>query len=217
MKLILTSILTVLMGVAALAQLSQDYTAVMEEQKNVLKTAVTENDFGQVAANFERIADTAKGQWHPLYYAALSYINRSFVEKEYEKKDADLDKAQKLIDIALEIYPEESELWVLQGLLYQGKLQVDPMKRGKEYSGKAGEALRKAKEFNPENPRIYYLLGMNVLHTPKMFGGGPEAACPLFAQAAERFGKEVPANVLSPAWGAEENDMQIAGNCPKTK
>lgn len=217
MKQILTSVLAVLFGIAAFAQERQDYTVAMVQQKNALKTAVTENDFQQLADNFERLAGTAPDQWHPLYYAALSSINLSFVRKINEQKDSDLDKAQKLVDQALESYPEESELWVLQGLIYQGRIQIDPMKRGKDYSVKAGQALRKAKELNPENPRAYYLLGLNVLHTPKAFGGGPEAACTQFKQAAERFKKEVPENVLSPSWGAEENEKQIAEHCKETK
>jgi len=50
----------------------------------------------------------------------------SFVGKVNEKKDTNLDNAQRFIEKALEIYPEESELWVLQGLIYQGRIQIDP-------------------------------------------------------------------------------------------
>jgi tetratricopeptide (TPR) repeat protein len=216
MKQSIISILFFLITGVAFPQ-DKDYMMTMVNQKNALKTAVSEKDFQDLADNFERIAETEIDKWHPLYYVALCYINLSFVGKEMGKKDTDLDKAQKFIDKALEIYPEESELWVLQGLLYQGRIQIDPMKRGKDFSIKANQALKKAKEFNPENPRAYYLSGLNILHTPKAIGGGSEAACPLFKQANEKFSKYLPENLLSPSWGAEENDKKYNENCPKSK
>lgn len=217
MKHGIISILIVLIASLAFPQHEEDYMMVMVKQKKAFKMAVTEKDFQDLADNFERIANTEIDKWHPLYYAAFCYLNMSFVGKEIEKKDRDLDNAQKFIDKGLEIYPEESELWVLQGLLYQGRIQIDPVKRGKEFSTKANQALKKAKEFNPENPRAYYLLGLNVLHTPKAIGGGAEAACPFFKQANEKFSKYIPENVLSPTWGGEENDKKYNENCIKSK
>jgi tetratricopeptide (TPR) repeat protein len=211
------SILFILLAAFAFPQDNDDYMTVMVKQKKAFRMAVTEKDFQDLANSFERIANYNIDQWHPLYYAAFSYINMSFVSKVNENKDADLDKSQTFIDKGLEIYPEESELWVLQGLLYQGRIQIDPIKRGKEFSTKAAQALKKAKEFNPENPRAYYLLGLNVLHTPKAIGGGTEAACPIFKQANEKFIKYVPEHVLSPTWGGEENDKLYNENCLKSK
>ena len=124
-----------------------------------------------------------------------------------------LDQAQPFIDKALEIYPDESELHVLQGMLYQARIKVDPAGRGMQYSMKATEELNQAKSYNPDNPSAYYLLGMNVLHTPESFGGGAGAACPLFRKADELFRSYVPENVLSPTWGPERNLELLRQNC----
>jgi len=214
-KFLIASLL-IFQSLLAIAQDGNDYIQVMVKQKKAIKMAATEKDFQDLADNFERISTTATDKWHPLYYAAFCCINKSFVAKEPEVKDSSLDQAQKFIDKALEIYPEESELWVLQGLLYQGRIQIDPMKRGREFSQKANQALNKAKAFNPENPRVYYLLGLNTMHTPKAFGGGPETACPLFKTANEKFTKHIPDHVLSPGWGGEECDKQYSSNCPES-
>jgi len=104
-------------------------------------------------------------------------------------------------------------LHVLQGMLYQARIKIDPAGRGMTYSMKANEELNKAKEYNPDNPRAYYLLGMNVLHTPESFGGGPEAACPLFKKADEKFRTYIPQNVLSPTWGPERNLSFMKESC----
>jgi tetratricopeptide (TPR) repeat protein len=197
------------------AQDESSYMMIMVKHKKSFKMARSAQDFQDLANNFERIANAESDQWHPLYYAALCYINMSFVSDQNEQKDAFLDKAQAFIDKALLIYPDESELFVLQALLYQGKIQIDPAGRGMTYSAKADEQLSIAKKINPENPRIYYLMGLNVLHTPESFGGGPTAACPLFQTAIEKFKNHLPENVLSPTWGGERNQMLYTQYCSK--
>jgi len=47
---------------------------------------------------------------------------------------------------------------------------------------------------------------------PKMFGGGKEAAKPLFQKANEKFLSFKPADVLSPNWGKEQNE-QLLKSC----
>lgn len=195
------------------AQDESSYMMIMVKHKKSFKMARTEQDFQNLANSFERIANAETDQWHPLYYSALCYINMSFVNEDNEQKDAYLDKAQTFIDKALEIYPDESEILVLQALLYQGKIQIDPAGRGMTYSAKANEQLNAARELNPDNPRAYYLLGLNVLHTPAAFGGGPDAACPLFKTAVEKFNSAVPENVLAPTWGGERNQSLYSQNC----
>ncbi len=216
MRQSLISILMLIISLSAYAQES-DYMKAMVAQKNAFTISETLQDFQNLADNFERISNTTTDQWYPLYYAALSCINMSFVEKDNVKKDTNLDDAQKFIDKALEIFPEESEIWVLQGLLYQGRIQIDPMKRGKDFSANAGKALNKSKELDPENPRTYYLLGLNILHTPKFFGGGSDAACPKFSEAKEKFAAFVPGHILAPEWGGKENDKLYNDNCVKSK
>jgi len=213
MKKTITIILILLISVSAFSQNNQDYMMVMVKQKKSFRMARTIEDFQGLADNFERVANANTDQWHPLYYGAFCYINMSFIEKVGEKKDGHLDKAQELVNKAIEIYPEESELFVLQGLLYQGRLQIDPATRGREYSTKATNAFNKAKEFNLDNPRAYYLLGMNILHTPKSMGGGAATACPIIEKAKEKFKEDVPDHVLSPTWGGEENQELYNKNC----
>jgi tetratricopeptide (TPR) repeat protein len=195
------------------AQNNSEYMMVMVKQKKALNMARTEQDFLNLAQNFERIANAETDQWHPLYYAGLCYVNMSLINKTAGPKDNYLDQAQVFIDKALEIYPDESEIYVLQGLLYQGRIQVDPAKRFSEYAKKAEEALMVAKDYNPDNPRIYYLLAMNILHTPKDAGGGKEIACKFFKTASEKFNTYLPQHVLSPTWGGERNHELYSQYC----
>ncbi len=211
-KSILVFVITA-MALFAAAQDQEEYIMAMVKQIKAMKITTTEEAFQDLANNFERIANAETDKWRPLYYTAFCYVNMSFIAKDPAKKDSWLDNAQTYISKALEIYPEESELMVLQGLVYEARIQIDPVNRGQKFSMKATGALNKAKEFNPENPRAYYLLGLNILHTPESFGGGAKAACPILRMASEKFEKDIPQNVLDPTWGAEENQKIVDANC----
>jgi tetratricopeptide (TPR) repeat protein len=175
----------------------------------------TSEDLQGLANNFERIAEGAPGRWEPLYYSAYSYILMCFVSRNLEKTDPWLDKAQALLDKALAMDAKNAELLILQGMLHQARIQVDPMARGMEYSMKAEDAFGQAKAIDAENPRIYYLQGSSLLYTPAAFGGGPEAACPLFEKAIEKYKKFVPANEIAPDWGEAEASELFTANCKK--
>jgi tetratricopeptide (TPR) repeat protein len=137
----------------------------------------------------------------------------SLVTDAGSQKDAYLDEAQTFIDKALEIYPDESELYVLQGLLHQGRIQVAPKERGLVYSQKAAEALNLAKDYNPENPRIYYLMGLNEIFIAQATGGGLDEACGQLKTAVDKFKTSRPQHVLSPTWGGERNQQYYSRYC----
>ena len=187
---------------------AQDYSSymmVMVKQKKALNMAQSEQDYQNLAESFERIANAQTDQWHPLYYAAFCYINMSLRNNDTGQKENYLDNAQAQIEKALEIYPDESELYVLQGLLYQARIPVNVVQRKIEYSIKARDALNVAKEYNPENPRIYYLMALNALQTPEIYDAATETACANLNTAAEQFTGYRPQHVLSPTWGGERS------------
>ena len=195
---------------------AQDYSSymmVMVKQKKALNMAQSELDYQNLASSFERIANAQTDQWHPLYYAAFCYINMSLRNNDPAQKDNYLDNAQAMIEKALEIYPDESELYVLQGLLYQARIQVNVGQRKLEYSVKANDALMVAKDYNPENPRIYYLMALNALQSPEIYDTATETACANLETAKEQFTDYRPQHVLSPTWGGERNAQLKAQYC----
>lgn len=202
-----------LITLVSFSQYNSEYITIMVKQKKALRMSTTVPSLQELANNFERISNAESDKWHPLYYAAFCYVNMSFLSKDATVKDEYLDKAQQFIKKAIEIYPDESELFVLQGLLYHGRMQVDPKTRIQENIVLAGEVLNKAISFNPDNPRAYYMTGLNLLYSPELIGGGAEAACPFFQKAIEKFAEYIPEHVLSPTWGGEENHKRFNKYC----
>ena len=184
----------------------------MKENLKELDKAKTASDFKQVAANFEKIAEDEADKWLPYYYVCFSYVNYVFNDTEAEDIDKVLDKAESFLNKARELSPDNSEIEVMQGWIYQGRIQVDPMGRGATYSQKASGSFGKAQNLNADNPRRYFLTGQNVLYTPEAFGGGKKAACPYFQKAKEKYDSFTPKTEISPDWGKEYNS-KLAADC----
>ena len=158
-----------------------------------------------VAAKFERAATVAPKDWLPRYYQAYALVINVFQSKEDgDAKDKTLDQAEAALAQARALHADESELLTLQAYAYQARLGISPMMRSQKYSELVGEAVAKAQALNPANPRPYLVEANNVNFTPKMFGGGPEAAKPLYEQAQAKFAAFVPAGPLAPNWGQRQ-------------
>lgn len=187
------------------------YDSLMRVTVQELK-ASSPDKMPELAARFERLMLMAPQEWLPVYYAAYCLTVQSFSLQDGDAKDNLLNTAQQLIDKALELQPKESELWVLQALVYQGRIMVNPMSRGMKYSQKVYQSLDSAEKMNADNPRVYYLRGQNLFNTPKMFGGGQEAAKPNLVKAQELFDNQIVKDPLWPEWGKQDN-RQLLSNC----
>ncbi|MFO7659268.1 MAG: hypothetical protein R6W78_19590 [Bacteroidales bacterium] len=205
--------LTIVLTVFAFSLYSQgDYTRAMRDGIDSLNHIKKMEDFQQVANYFERIAGAEPKEWLPEYYAAYCYIVLSFKEQDAAKKATILTKGENLVNSILKINPEESEIYTLQGMLYQAYITLDYQNNAMEYSMKAEASFDKAIELNPENPRTYYLKGINLMYTPEAYGGGMKTACPLITKANKLFEQFTKANVLMPDWGKDYN-AQLLKKC----
>jgi tetratricopeptide (TPR) repeat protein len=188
---------------------NENYEKAMSLSIEKLFQAKSIPDYVFVANEFERISQIEKTEWLPLYYASFAYIMISFQETENSKKDDYLDQAQKYLDLAQTIDPNESELYMLQGFLYPSRINVDPINRGMLYISDLNKSLDKALELNPDNPRVYYLRATMTHHMPEAYGGGAAKALPLYQMAEEKFRIFKPKTAISPAWGKEINDAEL--------
>jgi tetratricopeptide (TPR) repeat protein len=208
MKTLFTISLT-LMLMVSYAQ-TTSYEQAMLNALEKLGQASTISEFTQAANIFERIAQTETSEWLPLYHAAHTWLIMGFIEEDIYKKDPYFDKAQQLLDRALMIAPDESELYTLQAFIYPGKITVDPMSRGPVLVGKMNDALDKAIRLNPENPRSYYLRAVTLVNTPEAFGGGKAVAKPIFETAQQKFDNFKPNSPIWPNWGKEMNEEELS-------
>ncbi|WP_143436438.1 hypothetical protein [Hymenobacter crusticola] len=159
----------------------------------------------EISGKMERAAAVAPADWLPRYYQSYALLINVFQSKEDgEVKDKTLDQAEEALGKARKLGGDESELLVLQAYIYQARLGVAPMMRAMTYPRMVDEAVAKAKTLNPANPRIYLVQANNKYFTPKMFGGGAEAAKPLFEEAKAKYAAFQPKSALAPNWGERQ-------------
>lgn len=164
----------------------------------------------ELANAFDRIAQKETNEWLPLYYSAYSNVSVTFFNQQLttEEKVKIFDKAQQKIDEALKITEKESEIHVLQAMIYQLRISTD-MNNAYQYTMKINEALGRAETLDAKNPRIPYLRGTTFFYTPTEYGGGPSVAKPLLEKAAKLFSSADTSNPLMPSWGAYHNNMVL--------
>ena len=177
-----------------------------------LAQAKQSEEFTALANDFLRIAEKEKTQWLPYYYTALAHLNngrKQLIEKKTDNLDAISDEADKYIALADGLSPNNSEIYILKKMSSHARMMVNPMLRFRSHGKTADEALNKAKELNPNNPRALMLDGQDFYYKPALFGGSKDKAKVLFDKADEQFKAAKPETAISPNWGQAENDYML--------
>ncbi|WP_433832884.1 hypothetical protein [Flavobacterium anhuiense] len=166
----------------------------------------------EASALFERIAAAEKNSYLPNYYIALINATQVFTEKDKTKIDLLLTKAQDALDVELIKDQANSELYVMQALIYTGYVVADPMTNGMKYSGKVMEAYAKAKALDPNNPRAVFGEADYQLGGAKWTGVDTKPLCAQVDKSIELFNTFKPATPYSPKWGLERA-LEIQKTC----
>jgi len=211
MKKIILSFAVVLVSLASMAQ-KPEYFKTMGETLGQFSTCKDVADFQALGNKFQMIADVEKNEWLPLYYQAHCYILMSFLEPtDAAKKDSYLDVAEKSIAKLIEIVPGEAEVYVLQAFYLTGRLVVNPMERGQEYSGLVGQATGKALAIDPTNPRAMLMkIQMDMGSAPYM-GLDPKSFCPQAKELLANWDNFKPKSPIHPNWGKDQVEGIVKG------
>ena len=168
----------------------------------------------EAVATFERIASVEKTNWLPNYYIAFINTIDAFGTKDKEKVNALLTKAQDAIDNATAISPNNSEIMVVQAMLYTAILVQDPMTNGQKYSGLVMEQYAKALAIDPNNPRAVFSKAEFEIGGAKYWGTDTKPMCEAIAKSIELFANFKPESVFHPKWGADRAKEALE-NCKK--
>lgn len=179
------------------------YYAVLRSALHQTHREYRYDTYQNLANTCHRIMAVCEREWLPVYYLAYAYVHMAYMTKDQERKDALLDEAQASADAVEELNPKESEIQLVHALICYGRMEINPMFRATIYFPKAKAALERARELNPENPRIYYLEGETALYKPAFMGGGAKAALPLLEKSLGYFREYLPPHDLYPRWGLE--------------
>jgi hypothetical protein len=195
-------LLTAFTAVVVKAQ-SPQYKDAMAKQVALLDQGSSYNPqtLLEIANVFERIAATEKSQWLPYYYAAYSQVMSAFMQQDKGKMDELADRADANASKADSLNKNSDEVACIKSLVATARISVDPPSRGAQYGPESGMQIQKARQLNPENPRVYLLEGQSLYYTPEQFGGDKAKAKETLKLALEKFAAFKPADEIAPHWG----------------
>jgi hypothetical protein len=180
------------------------YKQVMLSTIGQFDTASAAGTLMTLANTFERIGNAEQGQWQPFYYASLCYVVMAYNAEDKSKIDVLADKAEGLLIKAKALQENNSEISCLFAMISSCRLLVDPVSRFREKGPEVHHLLSKAKQENPDNPRIYLLQARMELNTPEAFGGGKHLARKSIETCIEKFSIFKPESPIDPNWGAHQ-------------
>ncbi len=191
------------------------FNAAMSSALSQFKSAKSLVDFQNTANTFNRISSTANQEWLPSYYQAQCYIYMSFMDQDVINKDAYLDLAESAINHILELESNHSEVYALQSFMYTGRLVIDPMTRGKEYSMLSMVSIKKSLAINATNPRALYLQLSNEVGMAAFFGTDKSVYCDRINALLENWDTYNKVAEMHPSWGKSQLEG-LTSNCPTT-
>lgn len=142
-------------------------------------------------------------------YALLLHYNGYALFREAEllrARQAQEDEIRQRLEAAAAALERSAELEPMPETyaLYSGALgqQIgfSPFILGIRLGPRSGEAMDRALELGPNNPRVWLLRGIGAMFTPGMFGGGLDKAEQYLEHAIDLFPDDRPAPP-APAWG----------------
>jgi tetratricopeptide (TPR) repeat protein len=166
----------------------------------------------EASALFERIASAEKTNWLPYYYVAMVNCTEAFQPKNAEKASSLIEKAQKSLDLAKEMSPNNEELHVLQAMVYTATIVQDPMSNGMKYSPLAIAEYQKAIAINPNNPRAVFGKAEFELGGAKWTGADTKPLCAEITRSLDLFANFKPETSFHPNWGVDRA-KQTASTC----
>ena len=206
-ELISMTVLFWVLGLSICLGQSPRYATAMKSDLQLMQEAKTMQDFNRVSAAFSRIGHAEKTLWVPFYYAALSKLNGAMRDQSVDK-----DKIGEEVDSLLaqaEMLEKNSELTTLHYYNEILKMSVNPQARYMEAAPLLEQYYQTAVAQDSVNPRIYFMKGQTVFHTPESFGGGKKAAEPIFEKSVKYFELQDTTAGFTPRWGKQQAEAML--------
>lgn len=211
MKKIILTLAIALISIASMAQKAEYYKA-MGETLAQYASCKAPADFQNLGNKFQMIANAETSEWLPLYYHSHCYILMSFMETDAVKRDSYLDIAEKSVNKLVEMAPTEAEVFALQSFFYTSRLVVNPVERGRQYSGLSGQAIGKALALDPTNPRAQLMKLQMDMGSARFYETDPNSFCPQAKEMLAKWDEFKPKSPLYPNWGKDQLEG-IVKNC----
>ncbi len=202
-RIISTSVLFLLFFLASTGIHGQsNRDSILIEKVVALQDAETVEALTELVNWLKEDKKTNNRSWYHAYYIALGDIKMARLEEGNEAiQDEYCNDAEKYVEEAIKISPQNDEILTLKGFLLSTQISIAPMLRGPMYGPLARKTLLQALSINHRNPRCLTLKADGKSNSPVFFGGGCKSARPFIKKADEIFYKSSFKKSLDPKWG----------------
>jgi len=125
----------------------------------------------------------------------------AFGERDGEKVERLLDKAQEFLGLAKAISPNNPELLVQQATIHTACTAFDGATYGMTLSGKVAALYAEALQRTPDNHRVVFSKAEWDMGTATYFGKDTAPYCADVARSLELFATFKPESAFHPNWG----------------
>ncbi len=195
-------------GLSSVSYADEFSDAIMKAKKKMKETEnkSDEQSLLKIRGDFERILQLKKNQWLVNYYMALIDMMISFTAAGKKDMDAVRKYTESSIDLlnkATDLKDDFAEAYILKFAVNSNRWMYEADKMN-DIMAKQSEAKDLAKKYDPDNPRLYLIDGINSYYTPESFGGGADIAEPLFEKSYALFQTYKPVDETYPDWGKDQ-------------
>ena len=153
---------------------------------------------------FERVlGDTSLSAWGHYYTALADHSIVNYLlgrTDDREQASEHLKSAVGHLREAIRLDPRSAEAHALMSSAYGRQISLNPVKW--IFLGRrVANALEKAREIAPDNPRVVLCAALSDYHTPQVLGGSRERGMQGFRRATALFARGIPADPIQPEWG----------------
>ena len=188
---------------------AQTFESVLKETYLKFEKTEAPQEKLNLVNRLDMIAARYSEQWSAYYYAEYAKVVTSYLLEDEKQRDGLIDQAEQALNKSKTLTKANDEILVMEAYIANARLAVKPMSRYKKYGEIFDAKLAEATALNAANPRIYFLKGQSVFHTPRPFGGGCKNAMPFFEKAIPLFAKASNGDLNKPYWGQDRNQYYI--------
>lgn len=201
-------ILLLVVGISTVMHAQSNFETGMTKAFELWKIGKTD----EAENRFERIAQAEPQEWLPHYYIAQINSLKSWTEKDAAVLKAQLDKAQKHLDLAQAISENNPELLIMQAQVLTNWVVYDGMTYGMKYSAQINSLYHDAYTLDPTNPRAAFCKADWAMGSAKYFGKDTAPYCEDIEAALNLFDTFKPKSAIHPNWG-KERALRVAKQC----
>lgn len=171
-----------------------------------------ENKNDESANLLERIAKAESENWLPAYHLALLQARTSFSTKDKTMREAKIAMAEEYIAAADALSPDNSEVYVVKGMINVAKMAAEPMVYGPTLSAPTEKLYQKAIALNKNNPRAHSGLAEFQMGGARFFGQDLSPYCKKLQESIELYDAFKAESKFHPSWGKTWT-LQVIKSC----